>query len=250
MGECGGMPNFSKEVGDAFGNLPGELLLLFTVLIWVVFLLILFSNPHNKLNIWCFIGGMTFSVGALKEFLYYTLGPMLIHDGYWSVAFSQTLYSLLSAVFYYLSMPAVLIFCFYFHRMDVQMPKRFRWFCMASYLPAVLFSIRYPCTQTLFYQSDTGFCLAVALYNWCAGILATIILVHRLRIERLSNRYQQRRLAAVSILVPLWVWLFSAFPYHALGIPYLSKFGRLICWWFFSSLFTVFTTRSATESGE
>ena len=55
----------AKRAADAVQNgLPGEIILAFTVLIWGIFLLILLGNPRNKLNIWCFISGMTFSVGA------------------------------------------------------------------------------------------------------------------------------------------------------------------------------------------
>ena len=87
---------------------PGELLLVLTLLIWAIFAMILFSNAKSRLNIWCFCSGMLFSVGALKEYLFYTLGPVLIDSGIWTSGFSETLYSLLSAVFYYLSMPCLL----------------------------------------------------------------------------------------------------------------------------------------------
>ncbi len=43
----------------------------------------------------------------------------------------------------------------------------------------------------------------------------------------MSAHYHQRRLAAASLLVPLWFWLVSAFPYHALGIPNLSKLWQV-----------------------
>ena len=204
-------------------GIPGELLLVFTLLIWMVFGLILVSDPKNRLNQWCFGSGMMFSVGALKEFLFYTLGPELIHRGVWSEGFSQLLYSLLSAAFYYLSMPAVVIFCLYFHRLDRTRPVLFRRLRLLVYLPPALLALIFPCTQTLALQSDQVFCLTVGLYNWCYGLIGTGILVHILMAERMSANYRQRRLAAVSLLVPLWFWLISAFPYHALGIPNLSK---------------------------
>ena len=204
-------------------GIPGELLLVFTLLIWLVFGLILMSDPKNRLNQRCFGTGMMFSVGALKEFLFYTLGPKLIHRGIWSEAFSQLLYSLLSATFYYLSMPAVVIFCLYFHRLDRTHPVLFRRLRLLVYLPPALLALIFPCTQTLALQSDRVFCLTVGLYNWCYGLIGTGILVHILMVERLSSNYRQRRLATVSLLVPLWFWLISAFPYHALGILNLSK---------------------------
>lgn len=217
------MPFLRKLLGIASRGIPGEHLLLFTLLIWAVFTLILISNPRNRLNLWCFISGMTFSVGALKEYLYYTLGPVLIRKGIWSAVFSRDLYSLLSAVFYYLSMPAVLFFCLYFHQVDRRFPRWFRRLRVLIYLPALVFGVIFPWVETARFQKLPEFCLAVAAYNWLYGIVGTVILLHALREERLSNRYRQRCLAAGSILVPLWFWLLSAFPYHALGIPNLSK---------------------------
>lgn len=221
------MPFLRKVLRIASHGIPGEYLLLFTLLIWVVFSLILVSNPRNRLNLWCFVSGMTFSVGALKEYLFYTLGPALIRRGIWSAAFSQTLYSLLSAVFYYLAMPAVLFFCLYFHHIHQRAPKCFRRLRVLLYLPALFFGLVFPWTETIYFQKEPVFCLAVAGYNWLYGIAGTGILLHALREERLSNRYRQRCLAAGSILVPLWFWLLSAFPYHALGIPNLSKMWQL-----------------------
>ena len=54
------------------------MLLVFTMVLWCIFTLILLADLHNKLNSWCFISGILFSVGALKEYLFYTLGPQLI----------------------------------------------------------------------------------------------------------------------------------------------------------------------------
>lgn len=208
-------------------GIPGELLLVFTLLIWAVFTLVLISNPKNPLNRWCFGGGMMFSVGTLKEFLFYGLGPGLVRRGIWSAAFSETLYSLLSAAFYYLSMPAAVIFCLYFHRTDQTHPRLFRRLRLLVYLPALLLALIFPCTQTLALQKEPVFCLAVGLYNWSYGLIGTGILIHILVAERLSAGFRQRRLAAASLLVPLWFWLVSAFPYHALGIPNLSKLWQL-----------------------
>lgn len=208
-------------------GIPGELLLVLTLLIWAIFAMILFSNAKSRLNIWCFCSGMLFSVGALKEYLFYTLGPVLIDSGIWTSGFSETLYSLLSAVFYYLSMPAVLIFCLYFHHLDQTHPQRFRCLRMLVFLPGFLLAVVFPCTKTSSFQHDTVFCLTVGIYNWCYGLIGTGIILHALLEERMSAHYHQRKLAAASLLVPLWFWLVSAFPYHALGIPNLSKLWQV-----------------------
>lgn len=221
------MDDSSRWAAVVTDGIPGELLLVFALLIWAIFLMILCSNPKNKLNFWCFCSGMLFSIGALKEYLFYTLGPRLIELGIWTSGCSETLYSLLSAVFYYLSMPAVVIFCLYFHRLDRTHPRLFRRLRLLLYLPALLLAVIFPCTQTLAFQQVPAFCLAVGLYNWCYGLIGTGILIHILMAERLSTHFSQRRLAAASLLVPLWFWLISAFPYHALGIPNLSKLWQI-----------------------
>lgn len=208
-------------------GIPGELLLVLTILIWAIFGMILGSNTKSQLNIWCFCSGMLFSVGALKEYLFYTLGPILVEKGIWTIGFSETLYSLLSAVFYYLSMPAVLIFCLYFHRLDQTHARLFRCLRMLVYLPALVLSIIFPCTQTLAFQHLPAFCLTVGIYNWCYGLIGTGVILHALMEERMSAHFRQRSLAAASLLVPLWFWLVSAFPYHALGIPKLSKLWQV-----------------------
>ena len=213
--------------GVMMDGLPGEMLLVLAFLLWLVFGLILVSNPRNPLNQWCFASGMLFSVGALKEFIFYTLGPKLVWRGIWTVAFSNTLYSVLRAVFYYLTMPTVVVFCLYFHRLDQTNRRLFRHLRPMVYLPALAMAIIFPCTRILSFQHETAFCLAVGIYNWCYGLAGTGILIHVLISERLSANFRQRSLAAVSLLVPLWFWMLSAFPYHALGIPNLSKVWQL-----------------------
>lgn len=208
-------------------GVPGEFLLAFAVLIWVIFALILLSAPRKPLHVWCFFSGLLFGTGALKEFLFYTLGPDLIRSGIWTAAFSKVLYSVLSAVFYHLTMPTMLVFCLYFHRLDRTRPVLLRWLRLLAYVPPILMSAAFPWTKTLALQQDTTFCIAVGVYNWCYGLAGTAVMVHALREERLSASYEQRRLAAVMLLTPLWFWLISAFPYHALGIPNLSKLWQI-----------------------
>ena len=219
------MLDFLGRVSTYLSGLPGLHLLVFTLAIWVVFSLILMANAQNKLNQWCFIGGMSFSLGALKEYLYYGIGPSLIASGAWTVSGAQTLYSLLSAAFYLLSIPCVLMFAFYFARLN--QAHIFPLLRVAVWLPAVYLSLLFPPSRTLLLQSNATFCLSIAGYNWLGGVAATIIMLRALRRDRLIQHYGQRRLVAVSILLPLWVWLIAAFPYHALGISNLGKIWQI-----------------------
>lgn len=221
------MAKRSAWMDVALKGLPGEFLLILTILIWVIFFMILAANVRSKLNVWCFFGGVLFGIGALKEYLFYTLGPGLIEKGLWTIGFSEGLYSWLSALFYYLSMPTVLIFCFYFHGLDHTNPRLFRTLRLLVYLPALIMTMIFPCQQTLYLQKDVIFCLTMGVYNWCYGLVATGTVIHALIRDRVSACFLQRRLVAVSVLLPLWVWLISAFPYHALGIPNLTKLWQV-----------------------
>ncbi len=221
------MEQLLYHIDQGLRALPDSFLLTFTFLIWLVFLLIFCSNPRNKLNLWCFITGMLLSVGAVKEFFRNAVTPFLVSGGLAALSSCDALYSVLSAVFYNLCMPCFLVFSFYFRRLNVTHPKWMPRLCVLVFLPAVGFAFLFPWTQTLQFQHDTVFCLVTALYNLTYGILATILLLHSLWQDRLSNHFQQRRLAVISVLLPLWVWLFSAFPYHALGIPNLDQIWKI-----------------------
>lgn len=219
------MLDFLGRISAYWAGLPSLHLLLFVLVIWVVFALILLADARNKLNQWCFIGGMAFSVGVFKEYLYYGIGPSLIASGAWTVSGAQLLYSILSAAFYLLSIPCVLMFAFYFARLS--QTRVFPLLRVAVWLPAVYLGLLFPPVRTLPLQSDPVFCLSIAGYNWLGGGAASAVILCALRSDRRSSLYRQRRLVAVSILLPLWVWLVAAFPYHALGISNLSKIWQI-----------------------
>ena len=61
------MLDFLGRISAYWAGLPSLYLLLFVLVIWVVFALILLADARNKLNQWCFIGGMAFSVAYSKN---------------------------------------------------------------------------------------------------------------------------------------------------------------------------------------
>ena len=219
------MLDFLSRISAYWASLPGIHLLVFTLVIWAAFSLVLLADARNKLNQWCFIGGMVFSVGAFKEYLFYGIGPSLVASGAWTQPVAEMMYSLMSAVFYQLAIPCVMMFAFYFAHLNRM--RVFPILRVAVWLPAAYLSILFPPTRILRLQHDPVFCLSIAGYNWLLGLVASIIMLRALWIERRSGRNRQRRLVAVSVLLPLWVWLVAAFPYHALGISHLEKIWQI-----------------------
>lgn len=219
------MLDFLSRVSAYWASLPGLHLLVFTLVIWAAFSLVLMADARNKLNQWCFIGGMVFSVGAFKEYLFYGIGPLLVASGAWTQPGAELMYSVLSAIFYLLAIPCVLMFAFYFAQLNQK--RVFPLLRAAIWLPAAYLSILFPPTRILRLQHDPVFCLSIAGYNWLLGLVATLIMLHALRAHRHENHNRQRRLVAVSVLLPLWVWLVAAFPYHALGIAHLEKIWQI-----------------------
>ena len=207
-------------------GLPGEFILLFTILIWLLFALIYISNRQNKLNRWCFISGMCFSMGVFKEYLYFTLTPYLAEN--YPNLFHETLsvqvYSVLTAVLYYFSMPAALIFAFYFANLHERRPRAARWFKWLVFIPSLVFGVIYPYIDTRHFQLyDRGYYLAVAVYNGVYGVLITAMILLTLKREHFTPTYRQKKMVAVIVLVPIWYWLLSAFLVHLLGLKEYFK---------------------------
>ncbi len=206
-------------------GVPGEFLLLFTVLVWVLFLLIFLGNAKSRLNQWCFFSGMCFSLGVCKEYLYFSLFPYLYQLYQWpSYEFSYHLYSVLTAVFYYVSMPTVLIFSFYFSRLDERKPLLFSGLRFLVFLPALFFFLRYPCLDTRYYQLyDSRYYASMALYNLIYGVILTWIIVLTLIRERGRASFRQKKVAAVLTLLPIWYELLSAYLIHLLRLKEYFK---------------------------
>ena len=207
-------------------GLPGEFLLLFVIFIWLLFILTLLSDIHNKLNIWCFISGMIFSLGVLKEYLYFCLVPFLNLQLSTPLPESLVLavYSVMTAFLYYLAMPCVMIFGFYFFGLDRKNPPLFRLLCLLIFIPSIIFAICCPYIQTRDFQLNSqAYYIIVAVYNWIYGIISTVLIVAPLIRERLTFQHKQHKMVSVIVLVPIWYWLLTAFIFQILQFPSNSK---------------------------
>lgn len=208
------------------GGLPGEFLLLFTVVIWMLFFVIRLGNPQNMLNRWCFIAGMIFSIGVLKEYLYFTLCPWLLHviPSLLDEQRAYIIYSSLTAFFYYFSMPSALIFGMYFARLDERLPRFFPWLKPCLFLPGILMGFLFPYSNTRHYQLHTRtFFPAITIYNLIYALILTWLIFHTLYKERNEPSYRQKKVVALLMLLPIWYWIISALLVHSLNLQHLFK---------------------------
>lgn len=125
-----------------------------------------------------FICGMLFSVGVLKEYLYYSLFPQIAETAP-AVMNEETalcIYSVLTAVPYYFATPALFITGLYFSRMEIRRPKLFPWIKIFAFVPGVIMSVVFPITQTRYFQlNDRGYYTLISVYNLTVALLGTVL---------------------------------------------------------------------------
>ncbi|MDO5423850.1 MAG: HAMP domain-containing sensor histidine kinase [Eubacteriales bacterium] len=205
---------------------PAEILLLFTMLIWVMYFLVYLSSPKNRVNQWCCICGFLLSIGVLKEYVVMSgwFAGMTVHIFEKAYELDDFLNSVLTAVLYYLAMPCVLVFSMYFCHLDKRYPRAFRVLRMLVFLPVLCFGAVYPWSQTREIPKTNPYAFyIVAVYNLLYGVLATVPILYTLWKERNHYQFRQRRLVSVIGLLPLWYWLITVFLFHILKLEKLYK---------------------------
>lgn len=209
-------------------GLSGNMLLLFTLLVWLMFILILLANRHNRLNRWCFISGMCFSLGVLKEYLYYSLYPALV-SSYGIIVndkMALEIYSWLTAIQYFFSLPTAMMFGFYFNNFNQRHPRMFVYFRIIIFIIPLFIHLIYPFSNTQYLKlNNFNYYLMATLYNWFYGICFTLLLLLTLRDEKRQQlaTYRQKSLVSLIVLIPIWYWLISVFLVHILNIQSLFK---------------------------
>lgn len=205
---------------------PVEILLFFTLLIWALYSLIYISSPKNKVNLWAGICGFLLSIGVLKEYVYYSGFFTDMHVSLFGVGYplNELLNSILTAVLYYIAMPCVMIFSFYFCHLEKNHPGLFRVAAVAVFIPVILFCIVYPWSQTReIPKTNPSAFVVVSLYNLIYGVFATVPILITLIKERNTPFFRQRRLVSVIALLPLWYWLITLFFFHLMKWESLYK---------------------------
>lgn len=203
--------------------------MLFTLLIWGLFLLIYLSGRDNKANKWCAITGFIFSLGTFKEVYFFDVVPKLSTFFGNSIDIEQytTVYSVMTAILYYTAVPTGVIFSLYFSGYDIRKKDLFKWHRFAIYIPSIVICLFYNPTLTRYYQlNDKTFWYVVSVYNIGYGIILTVLMVCTVLHEKNGKTRRQKKLVNVIILPALWYWLITIFVIHSLGIKQFFKLWK------------------------
>lgn len=194
---------------DTQEGLPSAWLLLFTLMLWTLFAAILLSNRKSRINQWGFISGMLFSLGVLKEYVYFGLLPQIARA--WPdipADIYQGIYSVMTAILYYWCMPCTLVLAFHFGELPARRPRLYAVCRILVFVPGLIWGLAVPYQDTRYYQlAVPAYFPAATVYNWIYGIGVTLLMLMTLYRERLSARFQQKKFIAVTTLLPLWYWL-------------------------------------------
>lgn len=211
---------------NAEQGMPGEFLLLFTLLLWALFLIIYLGNRKSKINKWCFICGFLFSIGVLKEYLYHFLLPQIMaaNPALLDGDTALRIYSVLTAVPYYFATPALLVTGLYFSRMELRKPGLFPWITILTFVPGVILGVVYPVTETRYFQlNDKFYYSIISIYNMAVALAATFLFLRTLIRERSRKVRRQKLAITVLALVPSWFAILTTIPVQLSGASGAEK---------------------------
>lgn len=195
-----------------------------TLLIWGLFTIILLSDRRSLRNRLCFCGGMLFSLGTFKEYLYYDLVPLLERCGLEiSQKTFQPWYSMMTSLLYLGAMPAAVLFAVRFSEVDRwwQRPQRL---LAAMAVPAIVLACCFPPWETyLLQRTSFPFWLSACLYNLTYGIIFTTLMAQAVRRAVTPKLRRQKKTVALLVLPLMWYWLVTIFVFHTLQLHRLLK---------------------------
>lgn len=203
--------------------------MVFTLILWVFMLLIYFSSPNNKTNQWCAITFFIFSLGTFKEFLFYDLPALkLITNGLQiPLSISREIYSVMTAVLYYLVMPCSVVFALYFSELLTNRTFWFRIIKLCLFLPSLFLFLIFLPTKTSMYQGTSmAFWYTVTIYNFIFGILLSLVMIASTVTVKAPSLKRQNLLVTLILLPPVWYWLITIFLVHSLQLTLLYKIWK------------------------
>lgn len=204
--------------------------MVFTLFLWLLMLLILFSSKYNKANQWCALSILVLSFGTLKEFLYYDLPLLNLKNNGIQLSFtiSKTVYSGMTAILYYLAMPCGIIFALYFSKLLNDKTKQVIFLIkLFVFLPSLLLFLTFEPAKTILYQhTSMQFWYVVTSYNLLYGFIVTTLMIFAVISEKSPIQIHQNRMVSLIVLPPLWYWLITIFLVHSLQITALYKIWK------------------------
>lgn len=198
----------------------------FTLFLWAAMLLILFSSKNSKTNQWCSFSILIFSLGTLKEYLYYDIPSyFIISDMRFPLKINEATYSVMTAVLYYWVLPCCLIFSLYFsnwfknaRKHTISITK------LLIFIPSIFLFIIFIPTKTSYYQHESlHFWYIVTYYNFIYCIAMTLLMIFSAVSEKSLLQKRQKHFITMFILPPIWYWLITIFLIHSLNISKLFK---------------------------
>lgn len=203
--------------------------MVFTLILWVFMFLVYFSSRNNKTNQWCAITFFIFSLGPFKEFLFYDLPALkLMTNGLQiPLSISREMYSVLTAILYYLVMPCSVVFALYFSELLINRSFWLQLIKISLFLPSVLLFLVFLPTKTSMYQNTSmTFWHTVTIYNFAFGILLTLVMVASVTTVKAPSQKQQNLFITLILLPPVWYWLITIFLVHSLQLTLLYKIWK------------------------
>ncbi len=198
--------------------------MLFTALLWLLSFIIYLSDRHSKTNQWCAMSGLLFSLGPFKEFLFFDIAPRLTEQfntpGFPVLA--ESIYSIMTAALYDFVMPCLFIFALYFYEYHLMQPRKFRMFrILALCLPLPLMLVFPPLMTRELQQTSLAFWYTITIYNVAYGILATVLMIKAVLVEKWTAKRREKRRIALVVLPPVWFWLITIFVINTLRVEAL-----------------------------
>lgn len=189
--------------------------LLFTILLFVLIMLVYFSNRDNSANKWCALTGFIFWLGVFKEAMIYNILPPLeeaLQKYALQVAF-MPLYSVFTWMLYSLAMPTSIIFALYFN--SIKNSKLMRCLIPVIYVPALALSFFFPPLLFRGYQmSSLPFWISYSIYNLSFCVIFAVLMVRGVRIESPGKAKTQKKYVRAILLPPVLYWALSVFLTH------------------------------------
>jgi signal transduction histidine kinase len=200
----------------------------------VLVLLFYLSNPRNKVNRWCTIGGIFFLLGIAKQAVAFEVMPLLdktFETSEMAVRFVHV-NSLCTWIIYTLAMPAMTVAALYFSYLNSTHPRLVSFLKPVFHIPGIVLSFFFVPLKFSEYQlSSQSFWISYTVYNFSFAIALTVLVVRGIVEEKAKNTKNymknERKQIAMVMLPPLYWWLVAIFVVHLIDILQLFDWSRL-----------------------